>query len=147
MKKRLAHIFLVPGIILIQFDDFLDQGILVGEVEQEVFLGRDFGSRRTVSERTAELVDEEIKRVIQVAYDRATVVLTEHRDLLDRIAASLLDRETLNRDDFAALQRGDELPPRPPVLLPASSATPTSTPVAEPKRTPPMLGGAEPSPA
>ena len=121
--------------------------ILVGENETEVFLGREFGSRRTVSERTAELVDEEVKRVIGVAYDRATVVLTEHRALLDKIAASLLDRETLSREDFATLQRGEDLPPRAPVALPALGTTPAPTPIAEPKRTPPMLGGPEPSPA
>ena len=122
--------------------------ILVGENETEVFLGRDFGSRRVVSERTAELVDEEVKRVIGVAYDRATVVLTENRDLLDRIAAALLDRETLSREDFLTLQRGEELPPRPPVVLASTGTTPPApTPVVEPKRVPPMLGGPEPSPA
>ena len=62
--------------------------ILIGDNETEVFLGRELSSRRTVSERTAELVDEEVKRVIQTAFDRAKQVLTDNRDLLDKIAAA-----------------------------------------------------------
>ena len=106
----------------------------------------DLSSRRTVSERTAELVDEEVKRVIQTAFDRAKQVLTDNRDLLDKIAAALLDRETLTREDIEVLRRGEQLPPRAPVALP-SSTTPPAPPAAEPKRTPPMLGGPEVSPA
>jgi cell division protease FtsH len=120
--------------------------ILIGDNETEVFLGRELSSRRTVSERTAELVDEEVKRVIQTAFDRAKQVLTDNRDLLDKIAAALLDRETLTREDIEVLRRGEQLPPRAPVALP-SSTTPPAPPAAEPKRTPPMLGGPEVSPA
>ena len=120
--------------------------ILIGDNETEVFLGRELSSRRSVSERTAELVDEEVKRVIQTAFDRAKQVLTDNRDLLDKIAAALLDRETLSREDIEVLRRGEQLPPRAPVALPSSS-TPPAPPAAEPKRTPPMLGGPEVSPA
>jgi cell division protease FtsH len=121
--------------------------ILVGENETEVFLGRDFGSRRTVSERTAQLVDEEVKRVIQRAYDRATKVLTENRELLDKIATNLLERETLSREDIVMLMRGDTLPPRAKEVLKSDTTPPAAIPVVEPKRTPPLLGGPEPSPA
>jgi cell division protease FtsH len=121
--------------------------ILVGENETEVFLGRELSSRRTVSERTAELVDEEVKRVIQTAYDRAKQVLTEHRDLLDKIAAALLERETLTREDIEVLRRGEELPPRAPATLNPPPQPVAPAPVAEPKRTPPLLGGPEPRPA
>jgi len=121
--------------------------ILVGENEAEVFLGRDFGTRRTVSERTAQLVDEEVKRVIQRAFDRAKQVLADNRELLDKIAANLLERETLSREDIIVLMRGDTLPPRAKEVL-ASDPSPSVAPaVVEPQRTPPMLGGAEPSPA
>src|SRR5690606_25192212 len=64
--------------------------VLVGDNEQEVFLGRELTSRRTVSERTAQQVDDEVSRVINEAYNRATDTLTTHRELLDRIAAALL---------------------------------------------------------
>ena len=121
--------------------------VLIGENEAEVFLGRDFGTRRTVSERTAQLVDEEVKRVILRAFDRAKQVLTENRELLDKIAANLLERETLSREDIMVLMRGDTLPPRAKEVL-ASDPSPSVAPSAvEPQRTPPMFGGAKPSPA
>ena len=122
--------------------------VLVGDVEQEVFLGRELQSRRVVSERTAQRVDDEVSRVINTAYARAKDVLSENRGLLDTIAANLLERETLAKDDFAVLLRGEQLPPRsaPLAVLPGA-ASPVS-PALEPKRaSPPMLGGPEPSPA
>jgi cell division protease FtsH len=122
--------------------------VLVGDVEQEVFLGRELQSRRVVSERTAQRVDDEVSRVINTAYSRAKDVLTENRALLDTIATSLLERETLTREDFVVLMRGDQLPPRatPPVALPGASLP--APPSTEPKRaSPPLLGGPEPSPA
>jgi len=122
--------------------------ILVGDNEQEVFLGRELSSRRQVSERTAQQVDDEVARVINAAYARATTTLTEHRALLDAIAQALLERETLSREDIAILERGEPLPPR---QEPPTAAPPVVTPVvpaAEPaRRIPPLLGGPEPSPA
>jgi cell division protease FtsH len=120
--------------------------ILVGDNEHEVFLGRELTSRRTVSERTAQQVDDEVARVINEAYNRAMDTITKHRDLLDRIAAALLERETLTREDIALLEKGDELPPRqdPPTALPVADR-PAGAP--EPRRVPPILGGPEPSPA
>jgi cell division protease FtsH len=100
--------------------------ILVGDNEQEVFLGRELSSRRQVSERTAQQVDDEVSRVINEAYNRAMDTLTTHRALLDAIAASLLERETLSREDILLLEKGEVLPPR---------------------RVPPLLGGPEPTPA
>ena len=91
-------------------------------------------------------MDDEVSRVINQAYTHAKDVLTEHRALLDAIAASLLEHETLTRDDFALLIRGEKLPPR---VSPPTGA-PVTTPIAaaaEPKRVPPLLGGPEPSPA
>jgi cell division protease FtsH len=122
--------------------------ILVGDNEQEVFLGRDLQSRREVSEQTAQLVDAEVKRVITNAYDSAKQVLSENLDLLHTLAAALLERETLTAEDIKMIARGEALPPRAsgipavPVMPPA--ITPT---VLEPRRSPPFLGGAEPSPA
>ncbi len=121
--------------------------ILVGDNEQEVFLGQQLTSRRTVSERTAQAVDDEVSRVIQQAYNRAKDVLTTHRALLDAIAAGLLERETLTRDDFDALLRGEPLPVR--IEIPTNPPTVPPAPVIpEPRRSSPgLLGGPEPSPA
>ncbi|MEO8562146.1 MAG: ATP-dependent zinc metalloprotease FtsH, partial [bacterium] len=123
--------------------------ILVGDNEQELFLGRDIQHRREVSEQTAQLVDAEVKRVITNAYDRAKTVLSENMDLLHTLAQALLERETLTAEDIKMIARGESLPPRasglPPVQPAAPSAVPT--PVLEPRRNPPLLGGPEPSPA
>ncbi len=121
--------------------------ILVGDNEQEVFLGRELTSRRTVSERTAQQVDDEVARVINEAYNRAMDTITTHRDLLERIANALLERETLTREDIAYLEKGEALPPRPepPATMPPAEKVPL--PAAEPRRAPPLMGGPEPSPA
>ncbi len=120
--------------------------ILVGDNEQELFLGREIQTRREVSERTAQLVDSEVSRVIKEAYARATVVLQENMELLHTVAAALLDRETLTGDDVAVLSRGDKLPPRP--ISPPPTAPALATPVMHPKTSkPPLFGGPEVAPA
>jgi cell division protease FtsH len=122
--------------------------ILVGDNEQEVFLGRELMSRREVSEKTAQLVDAEVKRVIDQAFNRSRQVLTDNIQLLHAVAASLLERETLTREDMAYLMRGEQLPPRQtPPSAPTAPAPVTPAPVSEPKRMPPILKGPEPSPA
>ena len=120
--------------------------ILVGDNEQELFLGREIQTRREVSERTAQLVDSEVSRVIKEAYQRAKAVLQENMDLLHTVAAALLDRETLTGDEVAALSRGETLPPRP--VSPPPSAPALATPVMQPKTSkPPLFGGPEVAPA
>jgi len=121
--------------------------ILVGDNEQELFLGREIQSRREVSEQTAQLVDSEVKRVAFEAHARAVSVLTEHRTLLDSVAHSLLERETLTRDDIILLKDGKPLPPRSGPDFPSPPA-PIAAPVAAPRPvTPPLLGGPEVAPA
>jgi cell division protease FtsH len=121
--------------------------VLVGDNEQEVFLGNQIMSRREVSEETHRLVDSEVKRVIDSAYQLATRVLSENIELLHSVAAMLLERETLTREDIEVLRRGDRLPPRPPP--PPIQATPSTVPLPhQPKPSaPPLIGGPEPSPA
>jgi cell division protease FtsH len=121
--------------------------ILVGDNEQELFLGRELQHRREVSEKTAQLVDSEVSRIINDAYTRATQTLTKHRDLLKTIAEALLERETLTREDIDKLVRGEQLPPLTAGLLPPpSTPTPTPVPQAKPAK-PPLLGGPEVAPA
>ncbi|HEY3112129.1 MAG TPA: ATP-dependent zinc metalloprotease FtsH [Gemmatimonadaceae bacterium] len=120
--------------------------VLVGDNEQELFLGRELQTRREVSERTAQLVDSEVSRVIKEAYSRATAVLQENMDLLHTVAAALLDRETLTGDEVAALARGETLPPRPISSPPSAPAL--AQPVMHPKPSkPPLFGGPEVAPA
>jgi len=101
----------------------------IGDREQEVFLGREFAHRREVSERTAETVDDEVKRLLDEAYAKAVSILNEHRALLERIAQALLDRETIDREDLDLLVQNQPLPPRevpPPPAAPAAQALPAS---------------------
>lgn len=120
--------------------------VLVGDNEQELFLGRELQTRREVSERTAQLVDAEVTRVIREAYARATQVLQENMELLHTVASALLDRETLTGDEVAALARGETLPPRP--VSPPPTAPALTTPVMHAKPSKPALfGGPEVAPA
>jgi cell division protease FtsH len=119
----------------------------VGDREQEIFLGREFAQRREISERTAEMVDEEVKRLLDEAYARARVILTENRELLERIANTLLERETLDREDIDLLSQGKPLPPPTPPQVSMSYAT-QPAPRTEPAPSrPPILGAPPAEPA
>jgi cell division protease FtsH len=111
----------------------------VGDREQEIFLGREFGQRREVSERTAEIVDDEVKRFIDEAHEKARKILNDHRELLERIALALLDRETIDRADIDLLAEGKLLPPQSPSTPPASPASPQAKADSLPQRAP-ILG-------
>ena len=122
--------------------------ILVGDDEQELFLGREIQSRRHISSQTAQTVDAEISKVIREAYQRATDVLTENLDLLHSVAAALLERETLSGDEVKMLARGETLPPRAPSSLPPAPPVPVTTALPNPKPVrPPLFGGPEIAPA
>ncbi len=84
----------------------------VGDAEQEVFIGRELVQRREISEQTAQTVDSEVKRLLDEAYGQAAATLEANRDLLEKIATTLLVRETLDRDEIYQLDRGEELPPQ-----------------------------------
>jgi cell division protease FtsH len=86
--------------------------ILVGDREQQIFLGRELAQRHEVSEKTAELVDAEIRRILEAAYRRARQILESNMETLHRMAAALLERETLDREDVELIAAGKALPPR-----------------------------------
>jgi cell division protease FtsH len=122
--------------------------ILVGDNEQELFLGRELQTRREVSERTAQLVDSEVTRVIKEAYARAKETLTENLALLHTVAAALLDRETLTGDEVQQLARGETLAPRPaPPSLPPAAVKESSSGAQPKPAKPPLFGGPEVAPA
>jgi cell division protease FtsH len=73
-----------------------------GTKEETIFLGRGFGAQKNYSERVAEAIDEEIRQLIQGAHDKAMLLLTENRAIVELMAAELMKRETL---DGAALER------------------------------------------
>ena len=111
----------------------------VGEPEHEIFLGRDISQRRTVSEHTSQIVDEEVKRILDKAHARAREVLEENQDLMEVFAQALLERETLDREAIQILERGEQLPPlEVPEPEPLAPAAVESTP--KPERSAPPLG-------
>jgi cell division protease FtsH len=120
--------------------------IAVGEREQQIFLGREISQRHEVSEKTAELVDAEIKRVLDDALNRARTILESEMTLLHKMAAALLERETLDREEVELLAAGKELPPKAPVppAVPAPRSEKERTPAPDRK---PVLGTPPPEPA
>ncbi|MDO5717480.1 MAG: ATP-dependent zinc metalloprotease FtsH [Tissierellia bacterium] len=74
-----------------------------GTDDEDVFLGRDFGRSRNYSEEVAAEIDDEMRKLINNAYSTALSLLGENIDVLHAIAKELLDKETLNSDEFEAL--------------------------------------------
>ena len=74
--------------------------ITLGSDQDEVFLGRDIAHAKNYSEETAGVVDEEIKRIIDNAYNKARQILTEHVDKLHAVAGVLLEKEKIEADEF-----------------------------------------------
>jgi cell division protease FtsH len=121
--------------------------IAVGDREAEIFLGREVVQRREVSERTAELVDTEVKRVLTEAYEQARTILTSHREALDRLAAALLERETLDREEVELVVAGRPLPPLVPPPAPPAPAAPVAGAKDKAAARGPVLGTPPPEPA
>jgi len=94
--------------------------VAYGENEENVFLGREMTSRREdYSEDTAREIDEEVRRIVEEQYAVAKKVVIENRDKLERLAHSLLERETLDAEEISAALDGRELPSRQRVVIPS----------------------------
>ena len=76
----------------------------------EVFLGKDISTRQAYSEETANEIDEEVKAIIEEAYDTARTILSEHLDQLTAVAEGLLEVETLDNRQFEELYDGVKTP-------------------------------------
>jgi len=77
-----------------------------GQKEELVFLGKEIGEQRDYSEAVAQEIDQEVRKIVHEAYERAKEVLTRYREQLDRIAERLIEVETLEADEFVALFEG-----------------------------------------
>ena len=71
--------------------------------EDEIFIGKDLAHTRQYGERVASIIDEEVKKIIDEAYETARSMISEKRDVLDRSAELLLEKEKLSREEFEAL--------------------------------------------
>ena len=82
--------------------------ITFGVSQEEVFLGRDFGSQKNYSEKVAAEIDEEVKHIVTTAYDKAEKLLNENMDKLHKTANLLLEKEKIDADEFDAIFEQDE---------------------------------------
>ena len=80
-----------------------------GKKDEQIFLGREIAKHKDYSEKTAEDIDEEVKRIVIEAYDNAKSLLTEHSDLLELFAKTLLEKETMDGPEIEALIREAEV--------------------------------------
>jgi len=109
--------------------------VKLGQASGEVFLGRDMGHQRDYSDSVAEVVDQEVRALIEQAHTEAWTVLNKNRQVLDRLATELLEKETLNHNQLAEIfTEVTKLPERTQWL--SSSERPVSRkgPVAVPKK-------------
>jgi len=90
--------------------------ITLGRRHGNPFLGRDLMEDRNYSEDVAKAIDEEVKSIMDDGYGRARGILDENRDAMERVVAVLLERETIEREEFLALMRGEPLPEEPATL-------------------------------
>jgi cell division protease FtsH len=79
------------------------------ENEEEVFLGHSVTQRKNVSEATAKLIDEEIRRLVDEGEDKARTILTERLDELHLLAKGLLEYETLSADEIRRIIKGERI--------------------------------------
>ena len=117
---------------------------VLGRNHDMPFLGREMGAEPDYSEEVAREIDDEIRRIIEEGHDLARKVLTEHIDDLHRISQILIERETIDKDQFVRLLAGESedavFPPEP-----AQPAPPAPEPERRPQVKPrpfPLPGGA-----
>ena len=81
------------------------------EPESEVFLGRSVARRKNIADKTAELVDKQIRKIIDEAYERTKEILTKNKKELDALAKALQEYETLTGEEISLVLQGKKLQP------------------------------------
>jgi cell division protease FtsH len=82
-----------------------------GKKEEQIFLGREIAQHRDYSEDTAIKIDQEVRKLVNAGYTTAKQVISDNRDVLERIARALIEREVLDANEIKMLVDGQELPP------------------------------------
>jgi cell division protease FtsH len=120
-----------------------------GAKEEQVFLGKDFSQQKNFSDQTAKLIDQEVKALVMGGYSNAHEILTDNREILEKLALALLDQETLNATEIKDIVNGkeppadasDEKPPVDNVIAQEEKAKPKSNDDSEG-----IMGGGLPDP-
>ncbi len=82
-----------------------------GKKEEQIFLGREIAQHRDYSEDTAIKIDQEVRKLVNKGYTTAKQILSDNRDVLERIARALIEREVLDANEIKLLVEGQQLPP------------------------------------
>ena len=106
--------------------------VVYGNDQNEVFLGRDLGSSKDYSDRVAGEIDDEVRSIIEKAYQQATAILNAHMDQLHLLAKYLIIHEKIERDDFETLMQG-KMDPKLLEETTATEETDAPSPTAEPE--------------
>jgi cell division protease FtsH len=85
-----------------------------GKKEEQIFLGREIAQHRDYSEDTAIKIDQEVRKLVNNGYNTAKSIIGDNRDMLEKIAHALIEREVLDANEIKMLVEGKELPPMPP---------------------------------
>jgi cell division protease FtsH len=80
-----------------------------GEKDEMIFLGKEIHEQRDYSEKMAEKIDEEISSFLKQAADKATALIREKRAIIERVVAVLLEKETIEKEEFQALMSEEEM--------------------------------------
>jgi cell division protease FtsH len=81
-----------------------------GKKEEQIFLGREIAQHRDFSDDTAKQIDAEVRAFVDTAYKSAYTILESNQDIMHRMAAALLERETLDANEIKLIIEGKELP-------------------------------------
>jgi cell division protease FtsH len=120
-----------------------------GKKEEQIFLGREIAQHRDFSEETARQIDLEVRRLIDEAYQSAYTIISANQDPMHRIAAALLERETIDAEEVKMLIEGRTLPAMKSALAAPSDGGGSVQQVLKPEtsRGGPIHGEGSPSPA
>ena len=99
-----------------------------GKKDEAIFLGREIAQHRDYSEDTAIQIDREVKRIVNSGYENAKSILSNNRDILERIAQALLEREVIDAAEVKLLMEGKPLPEKPRTPPPPTQAAPGTDP-------------------
>ena len=119
-----------------------------GKQDEQIFLGREIAQHRDYSEATAIRIDEQVRKLVEEAYEQSRRIIEDRSEAMVRVAEALLEREVLDGSEVLDLINGKQLSkmqtPKPPS---GGTTQPVIAPQANPSPVPGLLGGESPQPA
>jgi cell division protease FtsH len=103
-----------------------------GKKDEQIFLGREIAQHRDFSEETARQIDAEVRNLVDEAYRSAYQIINDHQEIMHKMAAALLERETIDAEEIRMIVEGKELPPLKPSGGGGSATAETTPQVLKP---------------